>query len=101
MVAESDAANAADALQAKGLRVEDPPEDWLFKVFTDGARVDVLFRPNQRPVDRALLPVARALREQVDWSAVREYVADNDFALAFLHLLDRLGIVTASPTLEA
>jgi putative nucleotidyltransferase-like protein len=140
VVTESDAAHAADALQAKGLRVEDPPEDWLFKVFTDGAMVDVLFRPNQRPVDRALLdraedvevlsvlmpvlsatdlvahklgameehlcdfaallPVARALREQVDWSQVREYVSENDFALAFLYLLDRLGIVTASPTLE-
>jgi hypothetical protein len=40
-----------------------------------------------------LLPVARALREQVDWTAVGREVADNDFAVVFLQLLDRLGIV--------
>jgi hypothetical protein len=39
-----------------------------------------------------LLPSARALREQVDWEAVREAVADNDFAVVFLLLLERLGI---------
>ncbi|MEV0673666.1 hypothetical protein [Mycobacterium sp. NPDC050441] len=40
----------------------------------------------------ALLPAARAVREQVDWDAVRTATADNDFAAAFLMLLDRLGI---------
>jgi hypothetical protein len=40
-----------------------------------------------------LLPVARALREQVDWAAVSSEVAANDFAVVFLQLLDRLGIV--------
>jgi hypothetical protein len=40
-----------------------------------------------------LLPVARALREQVDWAVVRREVADNDFAAVFLLLLERLGIV--------
>ncbi|MGY1830687.1 nucleotidyltransferase family protein [Geodermatophilus sp. SYSU D01180] len=40
-----------------------------------------------------LLPVARALREQVDWPAVRREVADNDFAVVFLDLLGRLGVV--------
>jgi hypothetical protein len=39
-----------------------------------------------------LLPVARALREQVDWPRVRADVASNDFAVVFLVLLDRLGI---------
>jgi hypothetical protein len=39
-----------------------------------------------------LLPVARALREQVDWPRVRGEVAGNDFAVVFLVLLDRLGI---------
>ena len=42
------------------------------------------------------LPVARALREQVDWERVRRDVAGNDFAVVFLQLLDRLGIVPAS-----
>jgi hypothetical protein len=40
-----------------------------------------------------VLPVARALREQVDWDRVRTAVAGNDFATVFLVLLDRLGIV--------
>ena len=39
-----------------------------------------------------LLPVARALREQVDWPRVRRDVSGNDFAVVFLVLLDRLGI---------
>jgi hypothetical protein len=42
-----------------------------------------------------LLPVARALREQVDWSTVTREVRDNDFAVVFLDLLGRLGIVGA------
>jgi hypothetical protein len=40
-----------------------------------------------------LLPVARALREQVDWETVRREVQDNHFAVVFLQLLDRLGVV--------
>jgi hypothetical protein len=40
-----------------------------------------------------LLPVARAMREQVDWVDVRRRVAGNDFAAVFLVLLERLGIV--------
>ena len=40
----------------------------------------------------ALLPAARAVREQVDWERVRGDTADNDFAAAFLVLTDRLGI---------
>jgi hypothetical protein len=40
-----------------------------------------------------MLPVARALREQVDWTRVAKDVADNDFAVVFLDLLDRLDVV--------
>jgi hypothetical protein len=40
-----------------------------------------------------MLPVARALREQVDWAEVTRAVADNDFAVVFLALLDRLDVV--------
>jgi hypothetical protein len=43
-----------------------------------------------------LLPVARALREQVDWSRVARDVAANDFAVVFLLLLERLGIIDAA-----
>ena len=40
----------------------------------------------------ALLPGVRAVRERVDWDAVRRDTADSDFAVAFLTLADRLGI---------
>jgi len=43
----------------------------------------------------ALLPPVRAVREQLDWPRIRKETADNDFAVAFLVLTDRLGI---SPT---
>jgi hypothetical protein len=39
-----------------------------------------------------LLPAVRAVREQVDWDRVRSAAAENDFAVAFLVLTDRLGI---------
>jgi len=40
----------------------------------------------------ALLPAIRAVREQVDWDRVRAQTTENDFAVAFLVLTDRLGI---------
>jgi hypothetical protein len=40
----------------------------------------------------ALLPAVRAVREQVDWPRLRAECGDNDFAAAFLYLLQRLGI---------
>lgn len=40
-----------------------------------------------------LLPAARAVRERVDWPVVRAETKDNDFATAFLYLIDRLGII--------
>jgi hypothetical protein len=39
------------------------------------------------------LPAARAVREQVDWQVVRRQTKDNDFAFAFLVLLERLGVI--------
>lgn len=45
----------------------------------------------------ALLPVVRALREQIDWAAVAENTRENPYAVAFLFLLDRLGIATDEP----
>jgi hypothetical protein len=40
-----------------------------------------------------LIPVARGIREQVDWERVRREVTGNDFAVVFLDLLGRLGII--------
>jgi Uncharacterised nucleotidyltransferase len=137
VVAEQDAERARAGLAEAGLRVEQPPEDWLVKVFTDGTMVDVAHRLNGVPVDSALLgrvreqevlsipmpvmpatdvlvskmnalterecdfskllSVARALREQVDWERLVRDTSGNDFAVALLFLLDRLGIIPSMP----
>jgi Nucleotidyl transferase of unknown function (DUF2204) len=39
------------------------------------------------------LAMVRALREQVDWPAVRAETKDNDYAFAFLVLAERLDLV--------
>jgi hypothetical protein len=43
----------------------------------------------------ALLPIVRAIREQLDWAWIHSETADNDYAAAFLFLTDRLGISAA------
>lgn len=45
----------------------------------------------------AVIPVARAVREQVDWPEVRARTAGNAFAEAFLFLLERLGVIEPAP----
>lgn len=42
-----------------------------------------------------LLPVARALREQADWAAVRRRTSESAIAAGFLAMAERLGIVDA------
>lgn len=54
LVAEEDAVKVADTLAHKGFRVEQPPEDWLFKVYTDDAMVDVIFRATGGPAERGM-----------------------------------------------
>jgi hypothetical protein len=39
-----------------------------------------------------LLPAVRAVRERLDWDRIRAQTADNDYAVAFLVLAERLGL---------
>lgn len=39
-----------------------------------------------------LLPAVRAVRERLDWDHIRAETAENDYAVAFLVLADRLGL---------
>lgn len=48
-----------------------------------------------------LLPVARALREQIDWDQVRRESADHPFAQAFLFLLTELRIIDPADEVAA
>ncbi|MGV9821748.1 nucleotidyltransferase family protein [Nocardia xishanensis] len=137
-VKPTDISRAIQALAKAGLRVCEPPEDWLSKVYDGDTLVDVIYRPNCRDVtdellDRAtvmrvgptvapvisatdlmidkllvfdahrldlspLLHIARDLREQVDWAAVRSQTKQSPYARAFLGLVDDLGITDAGWT---
>ena len=133
LIREQDKERALGELQAVGFEVEQPPEDWLVKVFDEGRMVDLIYRPVESPVTDATLrdtvmrpveainmpvlsatqlmmhkllsytqhycdfatglPVARSLREQIDWDRVRAETAKSPYAEAFLILLDRLDVV--------
>src|SRR6478735_1292669 len=60
VVAERTVEQAVDSLGRAGFRVERPPEDWLFKAYTDEAMVDVLHRLNGVPVDDGFLQRAES-----------------------------------------
>jgi hypothetical protein len=47
----------------------------------------------QEPDFQSVLELARSLREQIDWEAVRERTTESPFAKAFFTLVEELGIV--------
>jgi hypothetical protein len=57
-----DVPHALQGLDAAGLRVVEPPEDWLVKVYDGDALVDLIFRPAERPVTREQLDAANEVR---------------------------------------
>ena len=61
LVREQDATEAVRVLVARGLRASEPPEDWLLKVYDGDSLVDLLFRPNERPVTDELLAMAEEM----------------------------------------
>jgi putative nucleotidyltransferase-like protein len=133
LLREQDKEQALRVLSAVGFRTEQPPEDWLVKVYDDDRMVDLIYRPVESPVTDETLrdteqisveaismpvisatqlmihkllsysqhycdfatgfPVARSLREQIDWLRVRKETAKSPYAEAFLILLDRLDVV--------
>jgi hypothetical protein len=50
VVLESEVQRAVQVLAEAGLRPEDPPEDWLMKVYDGDVLIDLIFRPAERPV---------------------------------------------------
>jgi Nucleotidyl transferase of unknown function (DUF2204) len=55
----------------------------------------------QEPDFRPVLEVARALREQIDWSEVEAHSSSSPFARAFFTLVEGLGIVERKNDLVA
>ena len=137
LIRQEDADAALEAFERAGLKVERPPEGWLYKAWHDnGALIDLIFNPaggpitddliesapilevmalrirvlsledvfatkllaitEQEPQFDAVLELARALREQVDWDTVRARTESSPFAKAFFTLVEELGIVSKS-----
>ncbi len=55
LIKSEDVVRAKEELERSGLQVEQPPEDWLFKVRSDGLTVDVLHRGSGRPLAETVL----------------------------------------------
>jgi hypothetical protein len=57
----------------------------------------------QTPEFRPVLEIARTLREQIDWDAVRAQVGEEPFGAAFLTLVERLRILPSAvePTVNS
>ena len=51
LVRPEDAERAQTALGDAGMRTETPPEGWLLKAYDDGVLIDLIFRPNDGPID--------------------------------------------------
>jgi hypothetical protein len=51
MIKPADADRALEALEATGMRREDPPEEWLYKAWDDDVMVDLIFLPKGIEVD--------------------------------------------------
>jgi hypothetical protein len=137
MIKPADVERAVAALTAAGMRAEDPPEEWLVKMWDGDVLVDLIFCAAGLPIDddviargeemsvlsmqmrvmaiedvlttkllsidehrirfEGLLPIARALREQIDWGKVRAATAESPFARAFFVLIEGLGIIEPAP----
>jgi predicted nucleotidyltransferase len=133
MIKPGDVDTALAALQAAGLRPDDPPEEWLVKAWDGDVLVDLIFAPKGMAMTdevmargevlsvlgmemrvmaledvlvtklmalsehalryESLLPIARALREKVDWEDVRARTSESPFARAFFVMLEGLGIL--------
>lgn len=59
---EQDVGAASEVLTRAGMRPVDPPEDWLSKVYDGDRLVDLVFRPNYRPVTDEMLDRAEWMR---------------------------------------
>ena len=61
MVKPEEAERAVEALAEASFRVENPPEEWLYKAWDDDVLVDVIFEPSGGPVDDGMFERAEEL----------------------------------------
>jgi hypothetical protein len=85
----------------RATRMEVLAQSVLVASIDDVMVTKLLALTEQEPDFQAVLAVARALREQIDWTLVEERTSASPFARAFLTLVEGLGIVERSSTLAA
>jgi hypothetical protein len=85
MVKPEDAERALSALEAAGMKVEKPPEGWLYKAWDGDVLIDLIFRPVGEPVDDALF--ARAEELEVD-AVPMQVMSVDDVMVTKLKALD-------------
>jgi predicted nucleotidyltransferase len=59
-----DAERARQALAQAGLQTETPPEGWLLKAYEDGVLIDLIFDPQDGPIDDSTFERAEELEVQ-------------------------------------
>ncbi len=84
-VKPADVERARQALARAGLRLVDPPEDWLTKAYDGDTLVDLIFRPNYRTVTDEILSRATWMRIG---PAAAPVVAGTDLMVDKLMVLD-------------
>lgn len=81
-----------DAMFERASDVEVMAQTLRVASIDDVLATKVLALNEQSPDFRAVLAIARALREQVDWDHLRARVDESPFGAAFLTLVERLRI---------
>ena len=77
----------------RGEELEVMAQPLLVASLDDVMATKLLSITEQEPDFRNVLELARSLREQIDWPAVRERTSSSPFAKAFFTLVEELGIV--------
>jgi predicted nucleotidyltransferase len=77
LVKPEDAKRAQQTLGQAGMRTETPPEGWLLKAYDDGVLVDLIFDPQDGPVDDDIFERA----EELEVHALRMNVASLEDVL--------------------
>jgi hypothetical protein len=85
-----------DAFFARAEQVEVMAQPLLVASLDDVIATKLLSISEQEPSFQNVLELARSLREQIDWTAVRERTLHSPFAKAFFTLVEELGIVERS-----
>jgi hypothetical protein len=86
---------------ARATRLEVHAQTMLVASIDDVLVTKLLALTEQEPDFRHVLEVARALREQIDWSDVEARSSSSPFARAFFTLVEGLGIVERTNGLVA